>query len=811
VLQSSTTITMGCCTFFILSIVLSSVVSNPQFSYRSDIYGNGSYSTIPYIPQIPGDRPTNQRIPASTSILWHTLGCVQAGLPASTRRICQTPGDHPNPGFREPVKRWWPTTPIPELRKSSRDRVCINHDCVQAAADLINQMDLSTHPCNDFYQFACGGFVDVNAATLPEHKSRTGKSTILQDQLNFRLKRLFESESEWSEPFVYSSVRLLYKTCMESNMDTEDLEEKLGILIDWDWPVVDVKNWDRRYGKNFKWYDLAKKARDEGFDYNQMISVDISVDPKDSEKKIIEIDQPQFGLDREYLIKGLDDRNVKAYFNYMVQTAKLLGAEEKFAKKEMKKVIEMEIELAKMSLPRERRRNKTALYNPMTIFKANRLYPDISLGNYINSILGSRYVVHYEDDIVNVKVPQYLTDFKEYISWQPSHVQANYIIWRIIKEAMNYMNEEEEASEIQLTYEKTIHGKTQKTPRWEKCVQSTAGLKNPNLYFKEGSLSNAIDAMYAKEHFDLGAKEVIDKIVENVRSEFKKMLYEETWIDYTTKAKALMKVDQITPHVAYAKEILDTPRINEYYNGLNLTHYDSFLYNILDLKKFIYDYNIREFRNPIDKRSWKTHGEGNSIQFPAGMLEGIYSEKETPFYLNYGAIGVDVGHEIAHGFDDEGSQYDGQGNLVDWWEAKTKKKYLKKAQCIIDQYGNYTVEVEGEVLNVNGITTQGDNIADNGGIKAVFRAYETLVSKYGPQARLPGLPYTPRQLLWLTVASKQCEVRTPASLRHQVLTDHHPPARVRINAAFSNMERFAEDWECPVWSPMNPYKKCSLW
>jgi len=441
------------------------------------------------------------------------------------------------------------------------------------------------------------------------------------------------------------------------------------------------------------------------------------------------------------------------------------------------------------------------------------------LVEYINSIHGSEDVVHDEDEIVNVKVPKYVTDFKEYISSVPSRVQANYMMWRLIKVAMSYLNEE--ASEIQLTYNKVITGKAQKAPRWEKCVESTAGLKKPNLYFSEGSLSNAVGGMYAKKHFDLGAKDITDEIVENVRLEFKKMLDELTWMDSTTKAKAHIKVDQMTPHMAYAKEILDAKLINEFYNGLELKR-DSYLKNILRLKQFIYNYYIKEFRNPIDKQSWKTHGgaaivnafyspEENSIQFPAGILEGVFFQKDRPLYLNYGGIGFVVGHEITHGFDDEGSQSDGQGNLVDWWEPETKKRYLEKAQCIIDQYGNYTVKVEGEELNVNGITTQGENIADNGGIKEAFRAYETLVSKYGPEPILPGLEYTPRQLMWLSGASVWCEVRRPASLKQQVLTDPHAPARFRINGPFSNMASFGEDWGCPVGSPMNPAKKCSVW
>lgn len=448
-----------------------------------------------------------------------------------------------------------------------------------------------------------------------------------------------------------------------------------------------------------------------------------------------------------------------------------------------------------------------------------QLYPEIPIIEYVNKIHGSDNVAYDEEEVVNVNVPKYITGFREHISKVSNRVQANYLIWRIVQDSMRYLNEE--ALEIQLAFNKVITGKAKKSPRWEKCAKSTAGLREPNLYFKEGSLTNAVGAMYAKKHFPLDAKEKADEILDNVRTEFKKMLDELNWMDATTKAKAHTKVDQITPHMAYAKEILDDNLINEFYSGLNLEK-DSYLKNILRLKRFINAYYISEFRNPIDKQSWKTHGgaaivnafyspEENSIQFPAGILGGVFFQKDRPLYMNYGAIGFVVGHEITHGFDDEGSQTDGEGNLVDWWEPETKQKYLEKAQCIIDQYGNYTVEVDGETLNVNGITTQGENIADNGGVKEAFRAYDSVVRQYGPEPILPGLEYTPRQLMWLSGASVWCSVRRPAALKQQVLTDPHSPARFRINGPFSNSPDFGRDWGCPVGSPMNPEKKCSVW
>jgi len=694
--------------------------------------------------------------------------------------------------------------------------MCLTPGCVVAASELIHSMDQTADPCTDFYQFACGGF--VAETVIPDHQTSKGSFSVVRDKLNERLRKIFEAKSLATEPKVYEHVRNLYQTCMDKETieknsvnDLKEIVAKLG-----GWPVLEGEKWT---GENFKWHELSIKASDEGLSSDRMISIGIGTDSKDSLKRILEIDQPGLGLSREYLIKGFADKDVQAYYNYMVQTAVFMGAKEEVAKIEMKEALELELKLAEMSLPREERRNKTALYNPMTLKKVQELIPEVPLIQYVNDILGSADVTVNENEVVNVAVPKYITDFRAYIAKASPRAQANYIVWRNVKFAMSYLNED--ALDIKLAYSKVLTGKAQEAPRWEKCVKSTAGLDGTYLYFYEGSLTNAVGGMYAREHFDLNAKDIADQMVENVREEFKKMLDELDWMDSKTKSRAQKKADQITPHIAYAKEILDDKLINEFYQGIDLQK-DSYLKNIIRLKKFISLYYVKEFRTPIDKKSWKTHGGAaivnafynpaeNSIQFPAGILDGVFFNADRPLYMNYGAIGFVVGHEITHGFDDQGSQKDGDGNLVDWWEPETKKKYLEKAQCIIDQYGNYTVEVDGETLNVNGINTQGENIADNGGIKETFRAYESVVRKYGPEPILPGLGFSQRQLMWLSGASVWCSVRRPASLKNQVLTDPHSPGIYRVNGPFANMPEFAQDWGCPAGSKMNPVKRCNVW
>ena len=195
--------------------------------------------------------------------------------------------------------------------------------------------------------------------------------------------------------------------------------------------------------------------------------------------------------------------------------------------------------------------------------------------------------------------------------------------------------------------------------------------------------------------------------------------------------------------------------------------------------------------------------------FPAGILQGQFFSANRPLFMNYGAIGSIIGHEITHGFDDTGNQFDENGNLVDWWEPKTAEAFKEKAKCIIDQYGNYSEQTTG--LNLNGINTQGENIADNGGFKIAYRAYQKQTKVTGVEKKLPGLNYSANQLFWISAAQTWCEVNRPEEMKNEILTDVHSPKSFRILGSFANLKDFSADFKCRKSSKMNPEKKCEVW
>ena len=312
----------------------------------------------------------------------------------------------------------------------------------------------------------------------------------------------------------------------------------------------------------------------------------IGIDLKNTERRMMKVDQFSPGLSREYLIKGFEDKDVQAYYNLMVNMAVLLGAERPRAEQEMKEALMLELKLAELALPREERRNKTALYNPTRLGDLQKTYPEVPLVKFLNAVTWLPPADEItEEEIVNVAVPAFIPAVRALLATVPARVQANYIIWRTVQSMVRYLNSE--ALEAAQQYHEVLFGMSQHAPRWEHCVQDV-----------EGSLSNAVGAMYVKKYFPLQSKEAAEDIVEYIRAEFKKMLDELDWLDPVTKAKALSKLEKITPNIAYPKEILDDKMINEFYSGLEIKN-DSYLLNSLRRKKFRKLKNAEEFRKKI--------------------------------------------------------------------------------------------------------------------------------------------------------------------------------------------------------------------
>jgi len=691
-------------------------------------------------------------------------------------------------------------------KKGKKKEYCLTKGCIKAAADILDRIDDKVDPCDDFYQFACGSFIENSV--IPDDRSRTSMFSLLGDKLNEQVRGLLEGDIDATEPRPFQMAKSVFQSCMNK----EKIEERgftpvLSVLKRMGgWPLLEGTDWDQ---DGFKWYEMVYKFRDVGYSVDYLVDFSVTTDLKNSSWRTLDLDQPGLGMSREYLMKGLEDDDVQAYFTYMKDVAMLLGADETETDKQMLDTIKFEMELAKISLPREERRDATKLYNPMPISQLAELDPNTPWLDYINRVLSKEVVQVDGTETIIVDVPSYIKDFSDLLAKTPVRVQANYLMWRAAAASMSYLTEE--ADKIGLKFSKKLTGQSAQPPRWKRCVGAATG-----------SLSNAVGSLYVSKYFNEESKTTALEMVTDIRNQFELILDQVDWMDDSTREKAIKKAHGMVEHIGYPPELLDMKKLDDLYDGLELSN-DDYFGNALNMTMFGTNYAFSKLREKVNKTDWVRHGNPavvnafyspleNSIQFPAGILQGVFFSSDRPKYMNYGAIGWVIGHEITHGFDDQGRQFDSEGNLVDWWHSETTSRYLQKAECIIKQYSNYTFP-ELDNLAVNGINTQGENIADNGGIKEAYKAYNSWVVQNGEETLLPGLNYTQRQLFWISGANVWCSKHRPQALKLGVLTGAHSPDKFRVQGAFSNMHGFARDFRCKTGSKMNPPKenRCKVW
>ncbi|XP_030375885.1 neprilysin-2 isoform X2 [Scaptodrosophila lebanonensis] len=687
--------------------------------------------------------------------------------------------------------------------KGAADDVCFSKECVHTASNVLSRMKPEVEPCDDFYEFACGTYMEET--NIPDDKVSVNTFSVISDKLQEQLKDIITEERPMTEPKHFRLPNSLYKACMNKtlieSLGTDPIvkiAESLG-----GWPLLKGDSWNA--DNTWTWQEQVKKFRRLGFSMDYIIDFSIGVDFKNSTVRIIDLDQSSLALSREYLVKGFNETLVSAYYDYMVDIAVLFGANKEQAKKELLESLEFEIALANISWPNEKRRNSSELYNLRSTQQLQQSYPYVQWVDYINALLPEGLQIT-EDEPINLSVPSFFDDLGKLLAKTPSRVIANYMMWRIHAFSVGFLTDE--FRKRQLQYATALSGRQEQEARWKECVDIVTG-----------SLAISVGSLYVRKHFNQDSKAIALEMVNNIRGVFNDILDEVNWMDGKTKTEAKEKLHRMATHIGYPDEMLDNEKLAKYYDKLEVNP-DKYFESFLGMNVFGTDYSFNKLRLPVNKTEWVRHARPaivnafyssieNSIQFPAGILQGHFFSAQRPKYMNYGAIGYVIGHEITHGFDDQGRQFDVKGNLRDWWQPDTQKAYLEKAKCIIEQYGNYTDRATG--LNLNGINTQGENIADNGGVKESYIAYRRWTEKNGSEPKLPGLEYTPEQMFWISAGQTWCAKYRKESLKMRITTGVHSPSQFRVLGSLSNMKDFAKDFQCPDGSPMNPVKKCEVW
>ncbi|XP_044751900.1 neprilysin-2-like [Coccinella septempunctata] len=680
---------------------------------------------------------------------------------------------------------------------SKVSNICQTEGCVTTAANILRNMNPKVDPCEDFYEFACGRYIENNF--IPEDEVEIVSFSEVGDRIDENYRNLLEKPIDENEIVPFQYTKKLYRMCMNySKTEQEDFKLFKSMMKELGgWPVLEGNYWNE---KAFDWKATQYNFRKLGFSHTQLISSYVGVDAKNSTKRIFTIGQPCSGF-AKLLKKGMNETLVRAYYEYLVDIAILYGADKNQAVKDMKQYLEFRIELAKiMSLPEERR-NASLEYNKMTIRELQVNYPSIPWLQYINTKLEPFVTLTYDDYVV-VTEPEYIGKLEKLLAVTPKRAIANYLFVYIAE----YRHFNDDMRKRALEFEKISYGVEADVPQWRKCVYGN-------------SLHLAQSAMYVRHFMKGKSKNSVHELLKDIKSTFMENLKKNTWMDHKTKKRAIQKAEAMRSYVGYPDELLDDEEIEKYYEGLVIDE-DSLLKTSLAKSIWYRNKYLRKYYEPYEKNDWKDKAfptmvnafyeqTDNSIVIPSGILHQPFFDYDRPQYLNYGSIGFVIGHEIIHGFDDQGRQYDKFGNLVDWWEPSSNKSFQEKADCMIQQYANYTNEKIN--MSLNGINTQGENIADNGGIKIAYAAYQKWLTRNKPELQLPGLKYTPQQLFWISAANVWCSKTRPEFEKLMIMNDYHSPNYYRIIIPFSNSGNFARDFSCPLGSRMNPKYKCRLW
>ncbi|KAF2883618.1 hypothetical protein ILUMI_22552 [Ignelater luminosus] len=695
---------------------------------------------------------------------------------------------------------------IVSLRASCHEpvntEICLTPECVIAAADIIKRMDSRINPCDDFYEFTCGQY--VRTTIIPEEESHTKVLSSSKDIIDHELKDILDTlKANKTQPFIL--LKQLYDECLNSNkIQRDNLKDFIKILSSvGGWPAVAGKKWK---DNNIDWKEMSLLLQKMGYYVNYLITLDTTIDPKNNTRYILKIDEPSLGLINEMLVDGTSNQVVEVYYRYMVEVAVALGANRNAAMKELQQSLEFEIQLAKISLPLAIKYDKVR-YNNFSLQELNLKYSYIDWKEYVNNILNSTDITVNEETVVNVINPQYLQDLSTLLKITSKRTITNYLIWRAVHASIPYLTQK--LKEKKFPLDNALNGNSAAKTRNKECVDTVAE-KLPLL----------LGTLYVHKHFDEETKEMTETMITDIKDAYANLMNKSDWMDNITKHNALEKLAALQSLVGYSYNTFYEEELQTYYSELQLDK-RNYLRSILSVDLFSINKNLKRLNEKVNKMEWLGRmpnfevnaeyiPEKNMIQIPAGILKSTYFNKNYPRYINYGSVGYVLGHEITHGFDNSGRMYDENGNIEKWWTNESNSVFEKNVECIIKQYTNYTIpELNG--THVNGNLTLDENIADNGGIKNAYLAYQAWVKRNGPEKILPGLNYTANQLFWISAGNIWCAKYRTEYVKRLVLQDPHSLSRFRVIGPFSNSDNFAHDFNCPLGSKMNPELKCQVW
>ena len=646
-------------------------------------------------------------------------------------------------------------------------------------------LDQTVKPAEDFYEFACGGWIKNNP--LPAAYSRFGSFDQLAKDNSERINTILNDlmKKNYKQGATERKLADLYKMAMDST--TRNSQGVAPVM-----PTIKELEACKTNADLFAWQLKYAPMGMQEFMY-----MGFNADEKDSKNNILNIYQGGLTLgQKEYYLDN--DANTKeireAYKKHIVRMFKLFGFKEKDAKKKMQNIMNVETAIAKVSLSRTELRDVEANYNKMSLKDFEAKYPNVQLRKIMNA-MGVKDA--YIQQMV-VGQPSFVAGMNEILSKIKPEEYKAYLEWDVITSAASYLSDEIAEANFDF-FGKTLSGSKEMQPRWRRATSQV-----------ERQMGEALGKMYTEKYFPQSSKERMEKLVKNLQIALAERIKAQDWMTPETKIAALEKLLTFYVKIGYPDKWTDM-------SALNIDANKSYYENIMECNRFWTKHELdNKAGKPVDIDEWQMFPQTvnayynpttNEICFPAGILQYPFFDPTADDAFNYGAIGVVIGHEMTHGFDDQGSHYDKDGNMTDWWVASDVENFKEKGK----QYATFFSKIKVlPDLNANGQLTLGENLADHGGLQVAWYAYKN-ATKGKTLPKIDG--FTADQRFFLAYAGVWASNITEQAIRQQTKSDPHSLGRWRVNGALPHIDMWYDAFNVKPTDKMYiaPAERLKLW